>query len=88
MHRQNTKERTRGMSTPRQGSTSHKGKMSTPRQTHVGMTGTLDGRGNPVIGRPPPPTNWERTIDNLSTETKGSHWLILTFFALFFLYVV
>jgi len=62
--------------------------MSTPRQIRAGMTGTLDGLGNPVIGRPPPPTNWARTIDNLNTETKALHWLILLGFGVFFLYVI
>ena len=62
--------------------------MSTPRQKHIGMSGTLDGRGNPVVGRPPPPTNWARTIDEIDTEKKPLHWAILLGFGLFFLYVV
>ena len=87
MHRQNTNDYRRGMSTPRQNTTKQGARMSTPRQKHVGMKGYLDGRGNPVVGRPPPPTNWDRTLDNLTTETTPLHWFVLVIFGAWFVYL-
>jgi hypothetical protein len=51
------------------------------------MKGYLDGRGNPVVGRPPPPTNWDRTLENLTTETTPLHWFVLVIFGAWFVYL-
>mgnify|MGYP003639147162 FL=1 len=62
--------------------------ISTPLKVHVGPIGRLDGRGDPVIGRPMPPPNWDRTIDSLPDCTLPFHWIILAGFFAWFAYLV